>query len=128
MQRVFNRGVKLLQRTRTLRADVNSRYEYLRANLAEVTLERAEVPTYFCRKSTAPRTHTEHCPLQIVKRTFPLALDLGCGKGHFRNKLAGHSTGVETLVEYDEVGTQSSSLRSFALLDSSFSSLQYTAP
>eukprot|EP01084_Bolivina_argentea_P035379 65631_1 len=84
---VFDRASKKIQRDMAAKNDQDGRYDYLRRHCADALVDRIE----------------------DIKRTFPVALDLGCHAGIVHELLAekeglgrtGGIGGVETLVQCD---------------------------
>lgn len=84
---VFDRSLKRRQRNWSLQLPDSEYYDYLRAEAAERLCDR----------------------LEDINRTFPLALELGCHRGHVLKVLSGKEGlggrggvgGIETLVQCD---------------------------
>lgn len=84
---VFDRGLKRRQREITLSLDSSPDYDYLRTHSAQLLVDR----------------------LDDITKSFPLALDFGCHRGHLLKAISdresftdsGGAGGVETLISID---------------------------
>mmetsp|Transcript_25094 Transcript_25094/g.87537 ORF Transcript_25094/g.87537 Transcript_25094/m.87537 type:complete len:352 (-) Transcript_25094:49-1104(-) len=75
---IFNRAKKREQRNAAARLADSKEYDYLRDEVAARLVDR----------------------LNDIKRSFPVAADIGCGNGHILRALAGHGD-IETLYMTD---------------------------
>ena len=90
---IFDRKAKRMQRNRACAVDDPGTYDYLKDAIAEQVVDRV------CDVARLVQFIFHTAEALLVYRRFPLALDVGCGRGHVAKQM--NNEIIDRLVQCD---------------------------